>query len=286
MDQPGLADFLRRRRAALTPSDLGLEPGQRRRTAGLRREEVAGLAFISTGFYTRLEQARGSRPSAQTVAAISRALRLTPQERSHLFELAGHTAPAPAFRADHASPGLLRVLGQLQAPAQVVSDLGVTLVQNGLARALVGDQTRHSGLRRSVIHRWFTDPDERRIHPEEDHLELSRSHVAGLRAVHGAPREDSEADELVAHLLEASDEFAALWDRHEVGSRSGTLKRFLHPVVGTLTLDCQVLTAEAVAERLVVFAPTPGGDATQKLELLAIVGTQDFAPSSPRGDSD
>jgi hypothetical protein len=87
----------------------------------------------------------------------------------------------------------------------------VTLAQNPLARALVGDQTRHRGPRRSIVYRWFTDPVQRRLHPEEDHPELSRSHVASLRAVHGAPGEDSEADELVALLLERSPEFA---ERH------------------------------------------------------------------------
>src|SRR4051812_1041963 len=113
MDQDGLADFLRRRRAPLTPDDVGLPPGQRRRTSGLRREEVAGLAHMSTDFYTRLEQRRGTRPSEATVAALARALRLTPDERDHLYRLAGHTAPPRAYRTDHPSPALLRILGQL-----------------------------------------------------------------------------------------------------------------------------------------------------------------------------
>jgi transcriptional regulator with XRE-family HTH domain len=169
MDRDELADFLRRRRNGLQPADVGLHPGARRRTRGLRREEVAGLAHMSSDFYARLEQRRGSRPSAQTTAALARALRLTPDERDHLFELAGHIAPPRAFRSDHASPGLLRVLERLDTPAQISSDLGVTLSQNRLAEALVGVQTHYSGLQRSIIYRWFTDPAQRRIHPRKAH---------------------------------------------------------------------------------------------------------------------
>ena len=127
MDRDELADFLRRRREALQPDDVGLHAGARRRTRGLRREEVAGLAHMSTDFYARLEQRRGSRPSEQTTAALARALRLTQDERDHLFALAGHTAPPRAFRTDHPSPGLLRVLDRIDSPAQIVSDLGMTL---------------------------------------------------------------------------------------------------------------------------------------------------------------
>lgn len=285
MDQAGLADFLRRRREALQPSDLGLDPGRRRRTAGLRREEVAALAYMSTNFYTRMEQARGSRPSEETAAAVARALRLTPAERDHLFELAGHTAPPRGFRTDHPSLGLLRVLARIDAPAQIVSDLGITRVQNPLARALVGDQTHFTGPRRSVVFRWFTDPKARGIHPDDDHADVSRSHVAALRSVHGAVREDPEADELVALLLERSEEFAELWERHEAASRSGSIKRFLNPLVGTLTLDCQILMGDNATERLVVFAPAPGSEDAAKLDLLAVVGTQQFdgAPAVGRG---
>lgn len=271
MDRDGLADFLRRQREALQPGDVGLGAGARRRTHGLRREEVAGLAHMSTDFYARLEQRRGSRPSEQTIAALARALRLTQDERDHLFALAGHTAPPRAFRTDHVSPGLRRVLDRLDTPAQIVSDLGVTLSQNPLAEALVGVQTCYTGPRRSMIYRWFTDPAERRIHPEDDHPLHSRIHVASLRAVHGRAGDDPEVRELVDHLLRESDEFAALWQRHEVASRAGTLKRFVHPLVGLLTLDCQILTAENLTERLVVFTASPGSESADRLDQLALL---------------
>ena len=277
VDRAGLADFLRRHREALQPDDVGLRGGSRRRTSGLRREEVASLAYVSTDFYTRIEQQRGARPSEQTLAALARALRLTHDERDHLFELAGYSAPPRTFRSDQPSPGLVRVLDLLDAPAQIVSDLGVTLRQNPLAEALVGVQTGYTGLRRSLVYRWFTDSDERRIHPEEDHAKHSRIHVASLRAVHGRPGDDPEAAELVVRLLHESDEFAALWQRHEVASRNGTLKRFVHPLIGELTLDCQILASEKnLTERLVVFTASPGSEDAKRLELLSVVGTQTF----------
>jgi transcriptional regulator with XRE-family HTH domain len=276
MDRDGLADFLRRRREALQPADVGLHAGARRRTPGLRREEVAGLAHMSTDFYARLEQQRGSLPSAQTTAALARALRLTQDERDHLFVLAGHSAPPRAFRTDHASPALQRVLERLDTPAQIVSDLGVTLSQNPLAEALLGVQTEYTGLRRSMIYRWFTDPSQRNIHPEADHPLHSRIHVASLRVVHARAGEDHEARELLASLLRESEEFAALWRRHEVGRRPPTKKRFLHQLVGPLSLDCQILTSENLTERLVVFTATPGSEDADRLELLSVVGSQAF----------
>jgi transcriptional regulator with XRE-family HTH domain len=279
MDQDGLADFLRRRRGALTPDDVGLPPGRRRRTSGLRREEVAQLAHMSTDFYTRLEQRRGNRPSEATVAALSRALRLTPDERDHLYRLAGHTAPPRAFRTDHPSPALLRILGQLDAtPAQITNDLGMTLVQNPLAVALLGDQTRHTGLDRALVHRWFAGPSEDRArHAEAEHAALSRSYVANLRAVLGRAPDDPEARAIVDSLLDRSPEFAALWERHEVAVRSGQRKTIVHPTVGAMALDCQVLTAENLTECLVVFTAAPGSDAAERLKLLAVVGDASFA---------
>jgi transcriptional regulator with XRE-family HTH domain len=276
MDRGELANFLKHRRAALGPEDVGLASTQRRRTPGLRREEVAGLAHVSTDFYTRLEQNRGARPSEQTTGALARALALNPLEREHLFNLAGHTPPPRTYRSDHPSPGLLRVLDRLDAPAQIVSDLGVALRQNRLAEALVGCQTRYSGLARSIIYRWFTDPEQRRLHPPEDHPLHSRIFAAELRSVHGRHGGDPEAEALVAALTRESPEFAAIWEQHEVMSRADTIKRFVHPELGLLTLDCQILTAESLTERLVVFTAPPGSAEAEKLSLLAVIGTQRF----------
>ena len=296
MDRDGLADFLRRRRAALQPEDVGMPATRRRRTSGLRREEVAALAHMSTDFYARLEQRRGSRPSAETVAALARALRLSPAERDHVHRLAGHVPPPRHARSGQVSPALVRVLDRLDTPAQVVDDLGATLRQNPLAEALLGRQTAYAGLQRSVFYRWFTDPHERDRWPSDDHALHSRNYVATLRAAHGRLTEDDDAQQLVDALLAQSDEFAAssfqsinsifvvlfapvfaaLWERHEVHDRTDTRKRLVHPLVGRLTLDCQILTSDNAVERLVIFTAAPRSEDADRLRLLAVVGDQQF----------
>lgn len=276
MDRPQLADFLRRRRGALQPQDVGLVKGPRRRTSGLRREEVASLAHMSTDYYSRLEQQRGPQPSEQMLAAIARGLRLSQDERDHLFRLAGHTAPTRARRSDHVSPALMRVLDRLDTPAQVMSDLGETLVQNSLAVALLGDQTAYTGLSRSTAYRWFTDPAERRIYPEADHDRQARFYVSSLRAALSRDTEDLKARELVRRLQHDSSEFAELWAQHEVAVRISDRKRMVHPRIGTIELDCQTLVAENQAQVLLVYTATPGTEDYEKLQLLSVIGTQQF----------
>ena len=276
MDRPQLADFLRRRREALQPDDVGLDPGQRRRAKGLRREEVAMLAHMSTDYYARLEQQRGPQPSDQMLGAIARALRLSQDERDHLFRLAGHVPGPRGKRTDHVNPALLRVLERLDTPAQVMSDLGETLVQNELAVALVGDQTRYTGLRRSLLYRWFTDPAERDIYPPGDQARHGRAYVAHMRSGLARDRDDERAAELVRRLLADSPEFAALWDEHEVDVRLSDYKRFLHPNVGMIELHCQHLIAADEGQVLLVYTATPGSEDADKLRLLSVIGSQRF----------
>ncbi len=276
MDREQLADFLRRRREALQPEDVGLVKGPRRRTSGLRREEVAALSNMSTDYYSRLEQQRGPQPSEQMLAAIARGLRFSQDERDHLFRLAGHTAPPRAGRADHVNPALMRVLDRLDTPAQVVSELGETLVQNPLAVALLGDQTSFEGPSRSIFYRWFTDPAERSFYPEEDHDRHARTWVSGLRAVLARAGPDSRAADLVARLRDESPEFSRIWDEHEVAVRTSQRKRMVHPAIGTIELDCQVLVAEDQAQSLLVYTATPGTEDYEKLKLLSVIGIQRF----------
>ena len=274
MDRPSLADFLRRRREALHPTDVGLPPGLRRRTAGLRREEVAALTGMSTDYYARLEQQRGPQPSEQMLTALARGLRLTLDERDHLFRLAGHGTPSRVRRTEHVPPGIMRVLDRLSdTPAQVVTDLGVTVVQNRLAVALLGDQTAHVGSARSAYVRWFLgDPAERGLRPEREHAAQSRVWAADLRAA--TSRGTPGADALVAQLLAGSPEFAEVYARHEVAAHTGQRKVLVHPELGELELDCQVLHSEDRGQRLLVFTATPGTVDADRLELLAVVGRQ------------
>jgi transcriptional regulator with XRE-family HTH domain len=278
MDRPALADFLRRRREELRPTDVGLPAGARRRTRGLRREEVAALAAMSTDYYTRLEQQRGPQPSEQMLAALARALRLTGDERDYLFRVAGHNAPAPVTAAAHVAPALLRVLDRLSdTPALILSSLGETLVQNRMAEALFGDQEGYTGLARSEIYRWFTDPAERLRYPEDDRDRQSRAQVANLRAAYGSMGPRSRAGELVRALTKASPEFAVRWERHEVAKRFEDHKILLHPELGAIEVDCQVLFTEDQSQALLVLTAPPHTEGYEKLQLLAVLGQENFA---------
>lgn len=279
MDRSQLADFLRRRRAALQPDDVGLPAGQRRRTAGLRREEVAALAGMSADYLARLEQQRGPQPSEMMLAAIARALRLTQAERDHLFRMAGHNPPAHARRADHVSPALMRVLDRLDAPAMVVTDLDRALAQNNLAVALLGDQTHYQGLSRYLLYRWFTDPSEREIYPAEDRSHHQRTFVANLRMALSRDPDDPRTNELIDALHRASGAFTAAWAEHLVGKKSGERKRLVHPELGTIELDCQTLVAADEGQSLLVFTAVPGSEAAAQLRLLDVVGRQRFDDS-------
>ncbi|WNM40877.1 helix-turn-helix transcriptional regulator [Micromonospora halotolerans] len=281
MDRAALADFLRRRREALQPADVGLATGARRRAPGLRREEVAALATMSTDYYTRLEQQRGPQPSPQLLAALARALRLTGDERDYLFRVAGHNPPSPVSAATHVAPALLRVLDRLaDTPALILSNLGEILVQNRMAEALFGDRSGHTGLARSEIYRWFTDPAERSRYPEEDRERQSRAQVANLRAAYGSMGPRSRAGELVRALQKISPEFAELWERHEVAQRFADHKTLIHPELGPIELDCQVLFTEDQSQALLVLTAPPRSEGYEKLRLLAVLGNERFPAST------
>ncbi|MDX6253873.1 MAG: hypothetical protein QOJ11_207 [Frankiales bacterium] len=270
-----MAEFLRKRREALQPGDVGLPRGQRRRTPGLRREEVAALCGMSTDYYSRLERGRGPQPSEQMAAAIARGLRLTLDERDHLFVLTGHNAPVRTLRGDHVNPGMMRILDHLDdTPAQVVTDLGETLVQTRLAVALLGDQTAYTGPSRSIVYRWFTEPAERNLYAPEDHQMHGRIYTARLRAVAAREGRGSRAAALAERLRAESREFAAVWADHEIGLTYTEQKRIVHPVVGTLTLHCQMLLDPDQSQSLLVFTARPGSEDHDKLELLSVIGSQ------------
>ncbi|WP_326999694.1 helix-turn-helix transcriptional regulator [Dactylosporangium sp. NBC_01737] len=278
MQRDDLADFLRRRRLAIRPADVGLAEGPRRRTAGLRREEVALLAGMSTDYVVRLEQARSAQPSVQMLSALARALRLTGDERDHLFHLAGQQPPRTAGGVTHARPGLLRMLDLLgDTPALVGSDLGETLAQNRMGMLLMGDQTGLKGDLRFHVWRWFMDADWRAKFPAEDTEHHSRVVVADLRATAARRHGDADVDGLVRRLLAASPEFAARWGEHEVKVRRSDRKRFVNAQVGAIDVDCETLVTPDLRQMLLVLTPQPGTDAAEKLALLSVVGLQQFS---------
>lgn len=277
IDRPGLAAFLRRRRETLQPEDVGLPRGQRRRTSGLRREEVASLCHMSTDYYSRLERERGPQPSEQMIASIAQGLHLTLDERDHLIRLAGHQPPPRDASSSHVSPGLLRIFDRIgDTPAEVVTEVGETLRQTPLAVALMGDATRFTGPARSRGYRWFTDPAARDLYVLEDHPFMSRMYVAGLRAVAVMRGPGSPATALTDLLLAQSEEFTTLWSAHEVGVEPHEVKRYQHPHVGLLELNCQTLLDPHQSHRLMVYTAVPGTESYDKLQMLSVIGTQTF----------
>ncbi|MEV4576513.1 helix-turn-helix transcriptional regulator [Nonomuraea jabiensis] len=282
MDRAQLADFLRRSRERLRPQEVGLSAGPRRRTPGLRREEVSQLAGMSADYYMRLEQARSPQPSPQILAALARALRLTDDERDHLYLLSGHRPPTGRLAHDHVSPGLLHLLDQLtETPAHITNDLGDLLARNHMADALLGCLCSVREQDRNFIWRWFTDPSMRRaFHPDERDA-LSRGHVADLRASYARRGGDEPSTRLVGRLRGASEEFAGLWDLHEVAVRRSSRMRLAHSAVGPIDLHCETLLSPAEDQRLIIFTPAPGTSAIDHLSLLRVLGHDHFVPATP-----
>ncbi|KQP53956.1 helix-turn-helix transcriptional regulator [Agreia sp. Leaf283] len=275
MNKEELASFLRARRELLSPRDVGMVEGPRRRAPGLRREEVAQLAGMSTDYYAKLEQQRAPRPSTQITAALARALRLTLDERDHLFVLAGHNAPTRFERSDHVSPALLGVLDSLvDTPCLVQTDLLETLAMNPLAAALLGDQTRFTGLNSSGYLRWFLDPEERSIYPADTHEQHGRSHAARLRAAMAAGSDTARAQRIFSELNRQSPEFVRMWDLQEVAHRYDDCKTILHPALGPIEVDGQVLFTENHSQSLVVLTTRPGSTSRGKIDLLKVLGRQ------------
>ncbi len=181
-----LGNFLRQRRDALTPEQVGLPPGGRRRAPGLRRDEVAALAHMSVTYYERLEQGRGPQPSAAMLAGLARALRLSGDERDHLYRLVGQAPPVAADSEGYVDPGLLAVLRAVEAttPGYIADDLGTVVAQNALSLALFGRFAGRPGWEGNLVWRGFTSPRWRSLlEPESQHEQTGRAYVADLRAI-------------------------------------------------------------------------------------------------------
>lgn len=234
------------------------------------------LAAMSTDYYARLEQRRGPQPSVQMLAALARALRLTPDERDYLYRVSGHSAPDRSAFTDYLPPALLRVLDRLHdTPAFVVSAIDEVLVQNDASRALIGDATGRTGMERSGIYRWFAHPDtERARYPERDHERQGRTLAASLRAALGAWGPASRAAEIEKALRALSPEFVGYWEDHEVRKRFEDHKVLVHPELGEIEVDCQALITPDESSALIVLTAAPGSEAAGKLDLLRVLGTQ------------
>ncbi len=273
LNRDDLATFLRTRRARLRPADAGLPEAGPRRTPGLRRQEVAQLAGISVDYYIRLEQARGPHPSRQVLAALSRALMLTTDEREYLHRLAGQSPPAAASPSREISPGIRNLLDSLpETPAYVVDAKYDILAWNTLATYFIGDLSDFPDENRNMIRWMFRHAATALPWSDEETVRFARSTVADLRAAYGRYPADPGIAELVTELLGVSPLFAQMWAEHDVESRRPLIKRVDHPLTGPLEFECQVLAVPDTGQRLIVYCAAPGSPTHAAFRGLATRG--------------
>ncbi|MFF7346802.1 helix-turn-helix domain-containing protein [Streptomyces antimycoticus] len=266
---------VRRWRDRVPPEAAGLPSGGQRRAVGLRREELAMLAGISVDYVTRLEQGRASHPSTQIVEALARALRLSGTERAHLFRLAGLAPPGPETVPAYITPSVQRLLDRLTGTPVAVSDASWTLLMaNPPYAALRGDPSRWRGNERNGVWRHFVGEDSGSRQTHVDRGEFQAALVADLRTAAARYPADQRLRRLVAELRANSERFAELWDSGTVGHHEASRKTIDHPRVGTLTLDCDVLTVAGSDLRMVVYTAEPGTEDAERLALLTVLGTQ------------
>ena len=264
-----LADFLRTRRASLQPQDVGLPNGGRRRTPGLRREEVAQLAGVGTTWYTWLEQGRGVRASMDVLEALARALRLDHAERTHLVLLGRGEEPPPCKSpAERVPPSLRRMIEDLGAnPAYLLGRRWDYLCWNEAAVVLLGDLARIPRAQRN--HAWLTFTDPARREMFTDWERSSRLLVAKLRADSARHIGEPEFESLIASLRASSPDFARAWERHEVSHTGPSRKDLRHPAAGMLSFSHAVFhPSEAPEQRLVLYTPLADNDTPAKLASL------------------
>jgi transcriptional regulator with XRE-family HTH domain len=268
-----LADFLRKKRASLAPEEVGLPGGGRRRTPGLRREEVALRAGVGTTWYTWLEQGRDVRASLEVLEAISTALRLTPAERTHVVLLGRGEEPPPCpAAAEKVSPTLRRLIANLGSnPAYILGRRWDYLAWNDAACALFGDFSKLPVHTRNHVWLQFMDPARREMF--RDWEKASRLMVAKFRADSARNLGDPSFDELEQALRKSSPEFCKAWKRHEVARHGEGRKEINHPVAGQMVFEHAVFNPiEASDQRLILYTPRPEYDTAAKLDSLMLSG--------------
>jgi transcriptional regulator with XRE-family HTH domain len=278
----GTSEFgraLRRWRDRVAPETVGVPVGRRRRAAGLRREELAGLAAISADYLTRLEQGRATSPSAQVVESLARALRLADTERALLFELAGHVPPGTGVICSRLTPSVQRVLDRLAGTPVCVYDASWTLVvANAPYDALMGETTTWHGIERNAVWRHLVGPGSRAVSTPEEQARFEALLVADLRVTASRYPHDPALVRLVRDLSSLSPRFVELWASTEpdLGHETARHKIIEHPTVGRLTLDCDTLVVAVDDLRLMVYTAEPGTEDAERLALAIVLGTETF----------
>lgn len=257
-----LAEFLRARRARIGPADVGLVAGTRRRTPGLRREEVAGLAGIGVTWYTWLEQGRPIRVSVQVLDAVARTLRLDRAEREHLYRLAGSSVSPPDTGAVTVSPQVEEIVSSLDPlPASLTNGRYDILATNRAYADLFSCWHTTPCNARNVLWCCFVESDARDWYLNFD--EEMAHVVATLRARFAQHLNEPAWTGFIDQLSSASPKFAAMWARHDVASPTSHVKHFLHPIVGPLRLHATSLSVASMPEVLLTVY-TPGDDDTRR----------------------
>jgi len=274
-----LGQSIRAWRDRLEPGDAGLSAGARRRAPGLRREELASLAGVSVDYLARLEQGRADNPSPQVLAALARALRLSDEERDHLYLVAGQAPPGEGTIDRHVTPGVQRMLDRLEEMAVSVYDATWTLVaQNRLAAALIGDMAALEGRERNLVWREFRGSPPGRFRRDQRETERFRQDiVSDLHGARGEYPEDEELAALIADLRAGSADFERHWGRGEIAVRTASRKVITHPEIGPITVDCDVLRVQRSNLRMIVYSCAPGSEDAEKLALVGVVGLQRMA---------
>ena len=271
------ASVLRSWRERLSPADVGLPAGSGRRAAGLRREELAALAGVSVDYIVRLEQGRAQHPSPQLLGALALALRLSVDERDHLYRVAGAAPPSRDLVPRHVTPGVQRLVDRLgDVPLAVFSAAHDIIMWNPLWAAVSGDPSAESALERNLVWRHFTHGHDGvefdDIHEEEFASDL----VADLRAAVGRYPRDPSLAALVARLRSTSPEFERRWGSARIAEHRSSRKVVSTPV-GPIEIDCDVLAVPGGDLRIVVYTTVPGSRDAEALDLLRVTGLQTFA---------
>jgi transcriptional regulator with XRE-family HTH domain len=269
--------MVRRWRDRVAPETIGMPVGGRRRAAGLRREELAGLAGISADYLTRLEQGRATSPSVQVVESLARALRLSDAERDLLFRLVGHAAPGRDVVPSRVTASVQRLLDRLAHTPVIVYDASWTLVlANAPYDALMGGTTTWRGIERNAVWRNLVGPGTRVIHSPEERADFEAGLVADLRLTAARYPGDRALKRLVNELTAQSPRFAELWrsGAPELRQDPSRRKTIDHPSVGHITLDCDILVVAADDLRIMVYTAEPGTEDAERLALAIVLGTQ------------
>jgi transcriptional regulator with XRE-family HTH domain len=278
-DETALGATMRAWRDRLTPADVGLPAGRARRAAGLRREELADLAGVSVDYVVRLEQGRASTPSAQVVSALARALRLTRQERDHLYRLAGLQPPADGMISDHIPPGVQRVLTRIgETPVAVFAADWRLIWWNRSWAALLGDPSGIALEDRNLVRSRFHEAPgpARRLSAvrivSENKEATDRAIVADLRRASARYPGDPRLAALIRRTLDGNAGFAALWHDGAVGAHTEDRKTIRHPDIGDITVDCDVLSDGDTDLKIVIYTAAPGSEDATKLDLALVAG--------------